>query len=76
MLILCGCYAGSIECQQFGDFLAILRGISPQYRAENLNSFIPMDIVGAQRNGDSLGFERMQNCTRILALLRGEIGVV
>ena len=35
-----------------------------------------MDIVGAQRNGDSLGFERLQNCTRILALLRGEIGVV
>lgn len=72
----CGCCAGSIGGKQIGDFLAILRGIAPQNRAEDLDGFIPVDIVGAQRNGDSLGFERLQNCTRILALLRGEIGVV
>jgi len=35
-----------------------------------------VNIVGAQRNGDTLGFEQLQNCTRILALLRGEIGIV
>lgn len=76
LLILCGCCAGSIGSQQIGDFFALLGGVAPQNRTENFDGFIPVDIVGAQRNGDSLGFERLQNCTRILALLRGEIGVV
>ena len=43
--------------KQIGDFPEILGGVAPQNRAENLNRFIPMDIVGAQRNGDTLGFE-------------------
>lgn len=76
MRIYCGCCAGSIRSQQIGDLLAILGGVAPQDRTKNLNSFIPVDIVGAQRNRDSLGFERLQNCARVLALLRREIGVV
>ena len=62
--------------KQISDLLAILRGISPQNRTENLDSFIPVDIVGTQRNGDSLGFERLQNGARILTLLRRKVGVV
>ena len=72
----CGCCAGSIGGKQIGDFLAILGGVAPQNRAENLDSFIPMDIVGAQRNGDTLGFEQLQNCTRILTLSRRKVSVV
>lgn len=76
MRIYCGCCAELIRGKQICDLLAILRGVAPQNRAENLNSFIPVDIVGAQRNGNPLGFKRLQNCARILTLLRGKIGVV
>lgn len=76
MRIYCGCCAGSIRSQQIGDFLAILGSVAPQNRTENFDGFISVDIVGAQRNRDSLAFKRLQNCTRILALLRGEVGVV
>ena len=76
MRIYCGCCAGSIGSQQIGDFFALLGGVAPQNRAENLDSFIPMDIVGEQRNGDTLGFEQLQNCSRILTLPRRKVGVV
>ena len=68
-------FSGLRENHQTADTRLTLHNIRTK-SAENLNSFIPMDIVGAQRNGDSLGFERLQNCARILELLRGEIGVV
>ena len=58
------------------DPSAILRGISPQHRAEYLDSLLPLPVICSGVDVTDIRAKLVNDLLNVLQLLRGEVGIV
>ena len=58
------------------DPSAILRGISPQHRAEHLDGFFAFPVIRPGADVADMWAELIDDLLDVLKLLRGEVGIV